>query len=105
MAGRWPPSNSMSTTGPMTWTTFPTFVATASATDMCLFPHRFRPLADLGARNDLDDLARDRGLPDLVHLEGQRFHHLARVARRRIHRRHLRGKERGIRLEQRSQHL
>ena len=49
-----------------------------------------RGLHRLRARDDLDDLARDRGLPHLVHVERQPIHHVLGVARGRVHRRHAR---------------
>src|SRR5580700_9139282 len=45
--------------------------------------------------NYLDDLARDRRLPDLVHVQRQRVDHVGGVARRRFHGRHARSVLRG----------
>ena len=57
------------------------------------------------ARHDLDDLSGDRGLTDLVHVERQMLQHVRRIARRGVHRGHLRGIERRVRFEQRAQGL
>ena len=62
----------------------------------------WRPYERLRARNDFDDLARDRRLPDLVHVQRQARDHVGRVLGRRVHRGHLRGEERRVRLEQRA---
>src|SRR5688500_1060767 len=112
----------MSTTGPMTWTTLPTFCAVATAIRFltgslssapytcCAIAKSCRgrsraALQRLRARYDLDDFPRDRRLPHLVHVKRQALDHLSRIARRRIHRRHLRGVESGVRFEQRPEDL
>ena len=77
--GQCPPANSTSTTGPMTWTTLPIFCAVAVAVAICslVSVSRARVLTAAAlcysarARHDLDDLARDRRLTDLVHVERQ----------------------------------
>src|SRR3954454_4798744 len=73
IAGRWPGGNSISTTGPVIWITLPVSVGAAVA--MCSVPPysrralrgvQARQLPCLGARRDLDHLAGDIGLADLV---------------------------------------
>src|SRR5947208_11749614 len=67
--------------------------------------HSWLFLQRFGSRHDLDDFARNGRLPDLVHVQREVRDHVGGVLRRRIHRRHLRGKERRVRLEQRAIHL
>src|SRR3954471_21124429 len=98
----------------MTWTTFPTFTSTAV---VAITPCRadpqvrqtrrvFRPgLQRSRAGYHFDDLARDRRLSNLVHVERQLLDHVRRVARGGIHRGHLRGVERGVGIEERLEHL
>src|SRR5262245_16079490 len=96
----------MSMTGPMTWTTLPVRCAVVVCAIRLPDPKRTRPpLCRSGAGDHLDDLACDRSLPDLVHLEREVLDHFSRVPRRRIHRRHLRRKERRVGFEQRAIHL
>src|SRR6266568_4133186 len=121
-------SNSTSTTGPMICTTRPTFSLAASFPafvidpppyrDRSSTPHPIPPPVGGGerrtsvcsarssgggarSRDDLDDLLGDRGLPDLVHVEGQAVDHVARIVRGRVHGGHPRGVLRGRRFEQR----
>src|SRR5687767_5644352 len=54
------------------------------------------------ARDYLDDLARDARLSDAVHVERQRLNQLARVLRRRVHRRHARALLARHRLQERA---
>src|SRR3954452_12382385 len=99
-------SNSMSTTGPMTCTTLPTF-----SVGMLSIPYHPRRRGSAaphecyvlrsGSRYDLDDLLRDRGLAHLVHVQGQAIDHLAGVAGGRVHGRHARAVLRGRRFQQR----
>ena len=56
----------------------------------------------LRARHDLDDLARDRRLTHLVHVERQARRSFRGVAGRRVHRGHPRGVLGGGRFEQRA---
>src|SRR5438552_7726929 len=95
IAGRWP-SNCTSTTAPMTWVIFP--VATAMSSSQS-------KLKRLGAGDDLDQLLGDHRLARAV--VGQRLlaDHFAGVARRVVHRAHLRAVERGVVLEQRAEDL
>src|SRR4029079_1166241 len=103
----------MSMTGPMTWTTLPVRAVVAVCA-ICFFvttkvakiTKALCPscsswfLSRRRARDDLDDLARDCRLTDLVHVERQVLDHVRRVPRRRVHRRHLCREERRVRLEQ-----
>src|SRR5207247_4174532 len=61
---------------------------------------RYSLLQRFSARDDLDDFSGDRRLAHFIHVQRQLIDHLRRVARRRVHRRHLRGEERGVRFEQ-----
>src|SRR5690242_3362308 len=112
------PSNATSTTAPMTWLTRPTrlltgaaaFVAvgaafgaallrgltSVAAVAMSVFLAFTGSLERLGARNDFDELGGDRGLAAAVVLDGQAVDHVARVARRIVHRGHLRAVEAGL---------
>src|SRR4051812_26131922 len=76
----------MSTTGPITWTTLPTFCFDATSVAMSA------PLlrCALSARYDLDDFACDSGLAHLVHVQGKVVDDLTRVLTGRIHRGHAR---------------
>src|SRR5580704_11416474 len=103
MAGRWP-SNSTSTTAPITWVMRP--VATpcgsvsaglvASIVAMCGLGSR---LKRLGAGDDLDQLLGDLRLAGSVHDQGQAGDHVAGVAGGVVHSRHLGGVEAGVILE------
>src|SRR6266571_1819878 len=121
-------SNSTSTTGPMICTTRPTFSLAASfpafvidpppepdqsSTPPPILPHvggrecscpsgsASSSGGGARSRDDLDDLLGDRGLADLVHVEGQAVDHVARIVRGRVHGGHPRGVLRGRRFEQR----
>src|SRR5262245_46481381 len=76
MSGTESPGNSTSSTGPMTWTTFPSAMcAMAGALLQCG-----------RAAHDLRDLLRDHGLAGLVVFAGEALLHLARVVGRVLHR-------------------
>src|SRR5829696_1708603 len=75
----------MSTTGPVIWMTRP--VAAGAAVAMGV-PPRLRRLAGLGAARDLDHLASDVGLSDLVVRERQVLDELLRVLGGVLHRDH-----------------
>src|SRR3954447_22877539 len=87
MSGRCPSANSMSTTGPITWTTLPTFCL--AATSVAISAPLLR--CALRARHHLDDFAGDCGLSHLVHVEGKVVDDLTRVLTGRVHGRHARG--------------
>src|SRR5881397_810379 len=109
-SGRCSRSNSASITGPMTWTTLPTFCfgspagffgASLVRVAMCipLAFQRFR------APHDLRELLGDLGLARAVVGAPQRVEYLARVVRRVLHRGPLRTQEPRRRLDQRPVHL
>src|SRR5262245_34759872 len=97
MAGT-PLSNSTSTTGPMTWTTRPTFsvamISSPSAGSL-----------RAGPGDHLDDLLGDGGLAHLVHVEREAVDHLFRVVAGRVHGRHARPVLRRRRLQHRAPDL
>src|ERR687898_1077316 len=95
MAGMCPPSYSTSMTGPITWITLPTVVFAAAVAI----------LSSLRSRHDFDNLPRNRGLADLVHVERQPLDHFLRVARGAVHRLHARRMFGGRGFEQRALHL
>src|SRR6516165_2684698 len=84
----------------MIWTTRPAFSLSLA---MLLLPPPSAGTAR--ARDDLDDLLRDRGLPHLVHVEGQPVDHVRRVVARGVHGGHARSMLRGRGLEQRLPYL
>ena len=89
------PSNSTSTTGPMIWTTRPTFsVAMAPLAASCCC-RSFMPSPR--SRHHLDDLLGDGGLAYLVHVQGETIDHLARVLGGGVHGRHARAVLGGLR--------
>src|SRR5207342_1700676 len=90
MGGSVPSGNSMSRTGPITWTTFP-ILAIASS---------FRSVERRGARNDFDELLGDPRLSRAVVGQGQGVDHVAGILRGRIHRGHPRAVFRSRRLEE-----
>src|ERR1700761_7910690 len=85
IAGR-APSNSTSTTAPMIWIRRPLDLLMA-----CLFL-----LDGGGAGDDFNQLLGDLRLTGTVHLNGEGFDHVARVACGIVHRRHLRRIETGL---------
>src|SRR3954453_16607111 len=85
IAGRWPCGNSMSTTGPVIAITRPVVGAATAIASLLLLPRSRR----LGAGRDLDHLARDVRLANLVVGEGQIFDELLRVLGRVLHGHHL----------------
>lgn len=56
-------------------------------------------------RDDFDDFVGDRRLTDAIHIERQAVYQLARILRRRIHRRHARTVFRRNRFQQRAEDL
>src|SRR5690348_15184525 len=101
IAGR-SPSNCTSTTAPITWVTRPVLFIPACAIFVLLL---ISALKRLGAGDDLDQFLRDHRLTGAVILDGLLADHVAGVARRIIHRRHLRAIEGGIVLQQRAENL
>src|SRR5262249_24143059 len=95
IAGRWP-SNCTSTTAPVTWVTRPIWLA---AVAMDCSPSK-SALDRLSAGDDLNQLLRDVGLAGPVVNQGLLADHFACVARRAVHRAHLRAIERGVVLQQ-----
>src|SRR5919106_4881677 len=85
MLGSWPAGNSMSTTGPVIWMTRP--VAVGAALAMGGFAS-CSASAGVGARRDLDHLAGDVGLTDLVVRKCQVLDELLGVLGRVLHRDH-----------------
>src|SRR5262245_43367795 len=85
----------MSTTGPVIWMTWPVVAVAPLAmggSASCALP-------GLRAGRDLDHLAGDVGLADLVVFEGQVLDELFGVLRRVLHRDHLAREEAGCRLQ------
>src|SRR3954451_20257037 len=97
IAGRWPCGNSMSTTGPVIAITRPVVGAATAIACLLLLPRSRR----FGAGRDLDHLARDVRLANLVVGESQVLDELLRVLGRVLHRHHLGGVEAGRQLERR----
>src|SRR3990172_5174134 len=83
MAGRPPAGNSTSTTGPVIWMTRPVAGILAMAIGVCA--SWLASLAPLGAGRDLDHLARDVGLADLVVGQGQVVDEVLGVVGRILH--------------------
>src|SRR3954451_1290352 len=128
IAGRWP-SNCTSTTAPMTWVIFPVATAMSSSFAVPLMPAKAaiqffpcgpgsplsRGRADgearvsssqrLGAGDDLDQLLGDHRLARAVVGERLLADHFAGVARRVVHRAHLRAVERGVVFQERAEDL
>src|SRR3569623_235946 len=94
IAGR-APSNSTSTTAPMTWIRRPLDWLMA-----CLFL-----LDGGGAGDDFNQLLGDLRLAGTVHLNGKGLDHVARIAGGIVHRGHLRREEAGLVFQQRRQQL
>src|SRR5713101_337184 len=89
MAGSFPSANSTSRTGPMTWTTRPTFASAIRGVLLLVtgpFSFQSRRPGD-----DLDQFLGDPRLAGAVVVQGQRIDHVSRVLRRRVHRGHARG--------------
>src|SRR6185312_2995602 len=105
------PSNSTSTTAPMTWLRRPLEVVLLMAFSFSsvwavrLSPHARKFLNGGGAGDDFDQFRRDLGLTGAVHLDGEGVDQVARIARGIVHRRHLGGEEAGLVLEHRRQQL
>src|SRR3954468_12268019 len=119
------PSKATSTTAPITWLMRPTRLLGDCTTGpdpvaevASVLPARLRGLVSgavamlflpclrvwlerLGARDDFDELGRDHGLASAVVLDRQAVDHVAGIAGRIVHRRHLRTVEAGLVLEQR----
>src|SRR5919199_5343498 len=72
------------------------------STHFILHPSAFTLSQRRRAGYDLDDLARDARLADAIHVERQGLDQLARVLRRRVHRRHARALLRGDGLQERA---
>src|ERR1700744_2718779 len=108
IAGRWP-SNCTSTTAPMTWVTRPIWLAAVaincSPSNILYVNRRIAALDRLGAGDDLDQLLSDLGLTGSVVDQGLLADHVAGVARRVVHRAHLRAVERSVVLHQRAENL
>src|ERR1700742_969752 len=108
MAGRWP-SNCTSTTAPMTWVTRPIWLAAVaincSPSNILYVNRRIVALDRLGAGDDLDQLLGDLGLTGSVVDQGLLADHVAGVARRVVHRAHLRAVERSVVFQQRAENL
>src|SRR5258708_3466561 len=85
MPGSWPAGNSMSTTGPVIWMTRP---IAAVAVAMFVLPPASWASARVCAGRDLDHLAGDVCLADLVVREGQVLDELFGVLGRVLHRDH-----------------
>src|SRR3954463_16384840 len=96
MAGSCPAGNSMSTTGPVIAITRPVASAATAMSSSILLD-----LERLGAGRDLDHLARDVRLANLVVGESQVLDQLLRVLGRVLHGHHLGGVEAGRQLERR----
>src|SRR5437763_10125004 len=94
MAGREPAGNSMSTTGPVIWTTLP--MPDGVATAMV-----FDSLTGLGAGGDFDHFSRDVGLANLVVAQGQVVDEVGRVVGRVLHGDHAAGLLARLRLQHR----
>src|SRR3954454_2521407 len=86
MDGRAPAGNAMSTTGPVIWMTCP--VAVGAAVAMVEWPPVSRASASVGAGRDLDHLAGDVGLTDLVVGEREVLDQVLGVLGRVLHRDH-----------------
>src|SRR4051794_17683136 len=87
MPGSWPAGNSMSTTGPVIWMTLP--IAPAGAVSvMSVVPPASLASASVRAGRDLDHLAGDVRLADLVVGQGQVLDELFGVLGRVLHRDH-----------------
>src|SRR3954447_15386340 len=97
IAGRWPCGNSMSTTGPVIAITRPVVGAATAILCLLLLPRSGR----FGPGRDLDHLARDVRLANLVVGEGQVLDELLRVLGGVLHRHHLRRVEARRQLERR----
>src|SRR5205823_2532833 len=93
------PSNSTSTTAPMTWISLPLDLPVEGAMMFSLSLDRG------SAGDDFDQLLGDLRLAGTVHLNGEGLDKVARIARGIVHRRHLGGKEAGLVLEQRGEEL
>src|SRR3954447_10772042 len=78
----------MSTTGPVIWITWPVAAGAGAVLAIGGMPPGSRS-AGLGAGRDLDHLAGDVGLTDLVVFEGQVVDQLLGVLGRVLHRDHL----------------
>src|ERR1700744_5553930 len=108
MAGRWP-SNCTSTTAPMTWVTRPIWLAAVaincSPSNILYVNRRIAALDRLGAGDDLDQLLGDLGLTGSVVDQGLLADHVAGVARRVVHRAHLRAVERSVVFQQGAENL
>src|SRR5947209_18448905 len=91
----------MSTTGPVIWMTCPVAPAGAAGAVLAMGGCLLCALPGLGAGRDLDHLAGDVGLADLVVLEGQVLEELLGVLGRVLHRHHLAREEARRRLERR----
>src|SRR5262245_27888133 len=89
-------SNCTSTTAPMTWVMRPTAFAIVFLVTLS---------KRLGAGDDLDQLFGDHRLPGAIVSQGLPADHVAGVARRVVHRRHLSAIERCVVLEQRAEDL
>src|SRR3954470_11357031 len=86
MPGSWPAGNSMSTTGPVIWMTRPS--PAGASVVMSVVPPASCASASVRAGRDLDHLAGDVGLADLVVREGQVVDELFGVLGRVLHRDH-----------------
>src|SRR5215469_16694578 len=87
------PSNCTSTTAPITWVTRPTM----------LLAMTLLPLSDgFGAGDDLDQFLGDVRLARAVVVQRQALDHVARVARRVVHRCHARTMFTGSTFQQRA---
>src|SRR5436190_22737734 len=98
MPGRPPAGNSMSTTGPVIWMTRPV-VAGAAVAMSGMPPASFVISASVRAGRDLDHLAGDIGLADLVVGQRQVLDELLSVLGRVLHRDHPARLLAGFRLE------
>src|SRR3954462_13197330 len=99
------PSNSTSTTAPITWLRRPLDLVVLMA---CLFlfslairlaPDALEFLNGGGAGDDFDQFRRDLGLTGAVHLDGEGIDQVACIAGGIVHRRHLGGEETGLVLQ------
>src|SRR3954454_1635634 len=98
MAGSAPAGNAMSTTGPVIWMTSPVAGGAAVAMGFQL-PPVSRASAGVGAGRDLDHLASDVGLADLVVGERQILDEVLGVLGGVLHGDHPAGFLAGLRLE------